>query len=46
MDHETDHGEMAAKEAELRARLRLPNSLIDRATKTRNSKPRRGKAAA
>ncbi len=38
MDHETDHGEMAAKEAELRARLRLPNNLIARATKARNSR--------
>ena len=30
MDHETDGGEMAAKEAELRKRLRLPNGLIAR----------------
>ncbi len=37
MDHETDHGEMAAKEAELRTRLRLPNSLIARVTKGRKS---------
>lgn len=29
-DHETDDGEMAAREAELRTKLRLPNSLIDR----------------
>jgi probable rRNA maturation factor len=46
MDHETDNGEMAAKEAMLRARLRLPNSLIERVTKPRKSKPRKyGKAA-
>jgi len=38
MDHETDHGEMAAKEAELRTRLRLPNSLIARVTKGRKSR--------
>ena len=37
MDHETDQGEMAAKEAELRLRLRLPNSLIARVTKGRKS---------
>lgn len=30
MDHETDRGEMAAREAELRARLRLPSGLIAR----------------
>jgi probable rRNA maturation factor len=30
MDHETDRGEMAAKEAELRETLRLPNGLIAR----------------
>jgi probable rRNA maturation factor len=30
MDHETDHGEMAAREAELRERLRLPSGLIAR----------------
>jgi len=38
MDHETDHGEMAAKEIELRMRLRLPNSLIARVTKSRKSR--------
>jgi probable rRNA maturation factor len=32
LDHETDHGEMAAREAELRTELRLPVSLIDRVT--------------
>lgn len=31
LDHETDAGEMAAKEAELRRRLRLPTGLIARA---------------
>ncbi|MDE1162497.1 MAG: rRNA maturation RNase YbeY [Acidobacteriaceae bacterium] len=30
MDHEVDHGEMAAREAELRKKLRLPNGLIAR----------------
>ena len=30
-DHETDNGRMAKTEAELRARLKLPASLIDRA---------------
>jgi probable rRNA maturation factor len=30
LDHETDQGEMAAREAELRAQLRLPITLIDR----------------
>jgi probable rRNA maturation factor len=29
-DHETDDGEMAAREAELRSQLKLPLSLIDR----------------
>jgi len=32
MDHEVDNGEMAAREAALRTRLRLPNSLIARVT--------------
>ena len=46
MDHETDNGEMAAKEAELRTRLRLPNSLIERVTKPSKSKSRQyGKVA-
>jgi probable rRNA maturation factor len=30
MDHETDDGEMAAREAELRRELRLPTTLIER----------------
>ena len=33
LDHETDNGEMAAREAELRAELRLSNSLIERVSK-------------
>lgn len=32
-DHETDQGEMRAIEAELQARLKLPNTLIDRTLK-------------
>lgn len=31
MDHETDRGEMAAREAELRRKFRLPTTLIERA---------------
>ena len=31
MDHETDRGEMAIREAELRSKLRLPATLIERA---------------
>ena len=40
LDHETDNGEMAAREAELRDKLRLPNGLIARTvgTDTRPSK--------
>jgi probable rRNA maturation factor len=30
LDHETDSGEMASREAELRSRFRLPNTLIAR----------------
>jgi probable rRNA maturation factor len=30
-DHETDKGQMAAREAELRRKFRLPNGLIERA---------------
>lgn len=33
MDHETDRGEMAAREAELRRELRLPTTLIHRISK-------------
>ena len=32
LDHETDRGEMAAREAQLRSLLRLPNTLIERAS--------------
>ncbi len=32
MDHETDRGEMAVREAELRKRLRLPSGLIARSS--------------
>jgi probable rRNA maturation factor len=32
LDHESDNGQMAAREAELRAELGLPNGLIDRVT--------------
>jgi probable rRNA maturation factor len=32
LDHEVDHGEMAAREVELRRELRLPTTLIERAT--------------
>jgi probable rRNA maturation factor len=33
-DHETDSGEMAARETELRQRLGLPSGLIARASKS------------
>lgn len=45
-DHETDDGEMAAKETRLRRRLRLPAALTERSevkarrTGTRNARPR------
>lgn len=35
MDHETDSGEMAQREAELRRELRLPETLIERTIETR-----------
>ena len=35
LDHETDSGEMAAREGELRRELRLPVTLIERATPKR-----------
>ena len=48
MDHETDRGEMAAREAELRERLRLKSGLIARvngASRTRrNAKAKKVKA--
>lgn len=43
MDHETDRGEMAAKEAKLRAVLRLKNGLIARVT-SRDANRGRGAA--
>ena len=39
LDHETDQGEMAARENLLRAELRLPISLIERATKSPSKTP-------
>jgi probable rRNA maturation factor len=46
LDHETDNGEMAAREATLRRELRLPNTLIERVEKPKERskaqpKPRR-----
>jgi probable rRNA maturation factor len=38
-DHETDNGEMAAREATLRRELRLPTTLIERATASSSKKP-------
>ena len=38
LDHETDSGEMATREAELRLKLKLPVSLIDRVTKPKPGK--------
>ncbi|HUZ96587.1 MAG TPA: rRNA maturation RNase YbeY [Edaphobacter sp.] len=35
LDHETDDGEMAAREAELRRELRLPITLIERVSTTK-----------
>jgi probable rRNA maturation factor len=48
-DHEIDNGEMAAREAGLRATLKLPSSLIDRTVSTAKKAPpptsnRRGRA--
>jgi probable rRNA maturation factor len=39
-DHETDNGEMAAREAILRLELRLPATLIERTTKSPSKSPR------
>jgi|SRR5215469_3757132 len=44
MDHETDSGEMAAREAELRSELKLPATLIERVSRPR-SKPQVKRAA-
>src|SRR5258708_2463502 len=38
-DHETDNGEMAAREATLRHELRLPPTLIERTTASPSKKP-------
>jgi probable rRNA maturation factor len=38
-DHETDNGEMAAREATLRRELRLPATLIERTTLSPSKKP-------
>jgi hypothetical protein len=38
MDHETDRGEMAARETELRERLRLKSGLIARSEGTQRSR--------
>jgi probable rRNA maturation factor len=43
MDHEADRGEMAAREAELRERLRLPSGLIARSSPLT---PRKGRSPA
>lgn len=43
-DHEVDHGEMAARELDLRQRLKLPNGLIGRATSA--TPPRRSRSRA
>jgi probable rRNA maturation factor len=37
-DHETDNGEMAIREADLRRKLRLPTTLIERVEKRVNAK--------
>jgi probable rRNA maturation factor len=38
-DHETDNGEMAARETNLRRELRLPTTLIERTTTSLSKKP-------
>jgi probable rRNA maturation factor len=38
-DHETDNGEMAARESTLRRELRLPSTLIERTTQAPSKKP-------
>ena len=39
LDHETDQGEMATREAALRSQLRLPTTLIERATQPKRRRP-------
>jgi probable rRNA maturation factor len=41
LDHETDNGEMAAREAELRSKLKLSNTLIERSTALPRKSPSR-----
>jgi len=43
-DHEADHGRMAGIEARLRAQLRLPASLIDRASRQASKRVQRRKS--
>ena len=45
MDHETDGGEMASREAALRAKMRLPVGLIARAAGTAKAKALNAKDA-
>jgi probable rRNA maturation factor len=52
LDHESDQGEMAARESALRKRLKLPDSLIDRAavnagirSRVRKASPSSGRRA-
>ena len=40
LDHETDNGEMAAREAALRTQLKLSNTLIERTTQPSSTLPR------
>lgn len=44
MDHETDRGEMAAREAELRIELKLPATLIERVSRPAAKSARRRRA--
>jgi probable rRNA maturation factor len=41
LDHETDNGEMAVREAELRSKLKLSNTLIERTTALPRKSPSR-----
>lgn len=43
LDHETDDGEMRAREAELRRELRLPVTLIERVSSNNQAKRGRGR---
>ncbi|GGG78026.1 rRNA maturation RNase YbeY [Edaphobacter dinghuensis] len=44
LDHETDNGEMASREAELRRKLRLPVTLIGRVSSAKSGTKRRRRA--